>query len=112
MNFSWTASRETPGWLPSKTSRFSNGNVRTCASCSSARAARSGARRATPTVSRYPWRSSRSMCQGCSVTTGSEDDVTALATRTQRGDRLVEDVLGLGVGAALLHVGKVGLVGL
>ena len=41
---------------------------------------------------------------------GSEDDLAALAAGPQGLDRLVEDVLGLLVGAALLHVGEVRLV--
>ena len=42
----------------------------------------------------------------------SEDDVAGLAAGAEQLERLVEDVLGLGVGAALLHVGEVRLVGL
>ena len=41
-----------------------------------------------------------------------EDDVAGLAAAAEQLDGLVEDRLGLGVGAALLHVGQVGLVGL
>src|SRR6187200_221470 len=42
----------------------------------------------------------------------SEDDLAALALVAEGLDRLVQDVGGLGVGAALLHVREVRLVGL
>ena len=42
----------------------------------------------------------------------SEDDLAGLAAGAQQLERLVEDVLGLRVGATLLHVGEVRLVGL
>src|SRR5262249_17040953 len=42
----------------------------------------------------------------------SEDDFAGLALRAQRLQRLFEDLLRLGVGASLLHVGEVRLVGL
>ena len=43
---------------------------------------------------------------------GSEDDVSGLSASTEKLEGLVEDHLSLLVGAAFLHVGEVGLVGL
>ena len=66
-----------------------------------------------PVVSRQPaatGHAARGLSTGGRA--ASEDDVAGLAAGAQQLERLVEDVLGLGVGAALLHVGEVGLVGL
>ena len=46
------------------------------------------------------------------VEPGLEDDLAGLAAGAEELEGLVEDDLGLLVGAALLHVGEVGLVGL
>ena len=51
---------------------------------------------------------------GCAPTARSRQKMRSPDLRRERSscERLVEDVRGLGVGAALLHVGQVGLVGL
>ena len=48
----------------------------------------------------------------CSAAGSSEDDLAGLAAGAEQLEGLVEDVLRLGVGAPLLHVREVGLVGL
>ncbi len=77
----------------------------------SARAQRSTVRRqpiAKPAISAPK---SATSCAN-SATSWSENDLAGLPAGAEELDRLVEDDLGLLVGATLLHVGEVGLVGL
>ena len=87
---------------------------------SPARARRSGSSTEPPRAVAAPWLTRRVALMkpgdGAALAAarpcGAQKMISPDLRRCAGAERLVEDVLGLGVGAALLHVGQVGLVGL